>query len=156
MSQLKNTDCSSNVGGGDDSGIDNREQKTKKPYPLNASHRFEAPEEGPATDYESEQKETRDWKRLHEEVFERQRAFDRQHEQIKKMQEMRVQFKPATNQNETTPQGALFLIGIACIVGSTLYMLSEGLGTVPIIIIVIGVVLLVGLFLAERGLRKDK
>jgi hypothetical protein len=140
MSQPKNTGHGSNVGGSDYSGSPNKEGQTKKSYPLNASHRFEAGEEGPATDYELQQKAASEWQR-------QQRERQHQQEILKSVQEARDQFnsrnreafKVSTNQNETTPEGAIVLIGVGCIVVPSLYMLFEGLGVVPIIILLIGV-----------------
>lgn len=127
------------------SGRLNMAQPIKRPYPPYARHRFEAGEEGPALDYEAEQKEARDQRRWQE-------AFQRQQEQIKRMQEMQTQYyvrnnglSKESNQSELTVAGAVFWIVVASIVAPSLYMWSEGLGTVPIVIIVIGVSLLIGL-----------
>jgi hypothetical protein len=128
MSQVNNKDYS---------GSHKRNQEKTKPYRPAAKHRFEAGEEGPATDYESERREG-----------EAQRRTQETQDEFKELQEEIVR-KRVYEFSEK-----LFLIGVGCIIFSSVYFWFEGLDVVPIIVTVIGVSL-VAFFLEGSYLRRE-
>jgi Mg2+/citrate symporter len=134
---------------------DNKETKNQHSY--SGSHRFEAPEEGAARDYEKEREFRR---KIEFEEKERKRIFEaskKKSEEINK-EYMKQLFGPETTKEQKQNESFNFslkvlLLGIICCFGSAIYYITETSLIIPLIIVfLVGLtVLILGLYLSYKN-----
>jgi hypothetical protein len=145
----------------------NDDKEKKEKYSYSGSHRFEAPEEGAAKDYEKERefhrKQQYYQREFHRKEEERKRTFEeskKKSEEINKKY-MEQLFGPEITKeqknNETFSRSLkIFIFGFLCCFGSMIYYITERVISLPLLIFFsVGLIaLILGGYLSYKNFMK--